>query len=445
MSSGQPWPDTQEMLDWIGTVTEQGIRRPGYPADSWTEDWAAGMFRSFGLETRLETVPVPRWQPGAATLYVHGRGGELRLDGFQLPYTAAAPRGHTAPLVRLEDLAGAEPGAIAVDEVELTKLDQSAVRTLATGAYDPEKAFDHLAQTLPFGPRLLEVAEPAIAAGAGGYVGALTGFPWETRDYYVPYDAVQRPVPGLWLSRGDARVMLDAMAAGPCTATLVTEGVTKRATSRNVIATLPGGNGATDHWVIIASHHDAPWASAVEDGTGIALVLAAARHWAQVPRAERPHNLLFLLTAGHMAHAAGTRAFIERHRDLLGSVVLQLHLEHAALRCEVKDGLLKPTADPEVRWWFTTQEPALEQLVLQSLQSERLRRSLVLPPDVFSPLPPTDGAFFHEEGVRLVHFLSAPPYLFDSADTLDKVDAEGLLPLSRAAARIVAGTAGWSP
>ncbi len=122
-----------------------------------------------------------------------------------------------------------------------------------------------------------------------------------------------------------------------------------------------------------------------------------------------------------------------------------MHRDHAALRCVPRDGGPEPTEDPEVRWWFTTQEAPLEQLVHASIAAERLRRSHVLKPDVFSPMPPTDGAFFHPEGVRLVHFLSAPMYLVDSSDTLDKVDAEGLLPLSRAAARIVRGTAGWVP
>jgi hypothetical protein len=36
-------------------------------------------------------------------------------------------------------------------------------------------------------------------------------------------------------------------------------------------------------------------------------------------------------------------------------------------------------------------------------------------------------------------------YLFDPADTLDKVDRESLVPLARAAARIIEGTAGLSP
>ncbi|MFD1539291.1 M28 family peptidase [Nonomuraea guangzhouensis] len=425
-------PSAVEMLGWIETVVSRGIRRPGYPADGWTERWLAERLTEFGLEVTLEPVEVPRWQPGT---------GVLRLDdGTEL---AGFPLPHTAPTdglrARIVPLADAGPGDIAVDELAFTELPQSYVSTLATSAYDPEGVFDTLVQTIPFGPRMMEVVEPALEAGAAGYIGALTGLPWETRDYYVPYDAIERPIPGLWLSGSDGRRLLDRL---PCTGELVAQSVTDTVTTHNVVATLPADSPYT---VIVASHHDGPWASAVEDASGIALVLAAARHWSQVPASARPHNLMFLFTSGHMAHAAGTRAFIERHRPLLADVVLQLHLEHAALRCDGVDGELVPTADPEVRWWFTSRMPRLEKLVAETLETEKLRRSFVLPPDAFSPMPPTDGAFFHPEGVPLVHFLSAPMYLFDSADTLDKIDVAGLEPLARAAVRIVAGTAGWSP
>jgi len=419
------------MVDWIETVVSRGVRRPGYPADVWTENWLAERLGELGLETALEPVEVPCWSPGTGVL----RAGGLELPGFPLPFTRPTS-GTRARLARLGDV---RPGDLAVAELTFTELPQSAVRDLATATYDPEGVFDELTQVIPFGPEMMEVVEPAMAAGASGFVGALTGVPWETRDYYVPYDAVQRPIPGLWLSGADSRRLLDLL---PCEGELVAESAVRPATTHNVVATLPG---AGPHWVIVASHHDGPWASAVEDATGIALVLAAAKYWSAVPEAERPHNLMFLLTSGHMAHAAGTRAFIERHRELLPGVVLELHLEHAALRCEVEDGRLVPTADPEPRWWFTSQVPALEKVVEDALAAEDLRRSFVLPPETFGPMPPTDGAFFHPEGVPLVHFLSAPMYLFDSADTLDKVDVASLEPLSRAAARIVAGTAGWTP
>jgi hypothetical protein len=43
-----------------------------------------------------------------------------------------------------------------------------------------------------------------------------------------------------------------------------------------------------------------------------------------------------------------------------------------------------------------------------------------------------------------VQFLTAPMYLFDSQDTLDKIHAESLVPLTRAVARMIAATRGAS-
>ncbi|SEM93616.1 M28 family metallopeptidase [Nonomuraea pusilla] len=431
-------PGAARMMEWIETVTSRGIRRPGYPADDWTAAWAAERFTEFGLHgVRLAPVELPAWRPVTASLTVRldaDPSRAVRVAASALPYTT--PKAIVSAPVSREVV----PGAIVVPEYTFAELPQSYLRDLATAVHDPEGVFDDLVQTLPFQLDHLDVIQGVMDGGAAAFAGALTGVPWETRDYYVPYDAVHRDLPAVWLSGRDSRRVLDLVDEGPCTGTLTVESETGPAVSHNVIGTLPG---RSDQWVIIGSHHDAPWASAVEDASGIALVLAAARYWAGVPERDRPHNLVFLLTAGHMAHAAGTRAFIEENRGLLGDVVLQLHLEHAARRCVAVDGELLPTGDPEPGWWFTTRKPELERLVAEAVVAEDLRRSFVLPPDVFSPMPPTDGAFFHPEGVPLVHFLSAPMYLFDSADTVDKVHEESLEPLTRAAVRIVEGTDGW--
>lgn len=433
------FPSARQMMGWIRTIVAQGVRRPGYPADAWTERWAHAELTALGLtDVRLEEVSVPYWEPGPATLsawQAGTNGSRLTLSGFPLPHTCPTT-GLLADLALLtDDTSAAAPGRIAVSELTLGVLAQRALRPLATAYHDPEGEFDTLSQTLPFGPLVTSVMQPALDAGAAGFVGLLTGVPWETSGYYVPYDAVPRPIPGLWLSGSDGRRLLDLLATGP-TRGLLSVAATRRPTvTHNVVGMLPG---RSSEWVIIASHHDGPWASAVEDASGVALVLAQAAYWSRQPHDARPHNLLFLLTSGHMAHAAGTRAFIDAHPDLLPRVVLEIHLEHAARRCEVADGLLVPTEDPEVRWWFTSRNPALQASVLGGIRAEDLRRSLVLPPDVFFPTPPTDGAFFHAAGVPLVHFLTAPMYLFDPGDTIDKVHEPSLVPLCRAVARIIA-------
>jgi hypothetical protein len=428
-------------MGWIRTVVDRGVRRPGSAANRWTQQWAAERFTEFGLrDVALEAVDLAAWYPRSACLRAcPAEGPAVEFSGFPLPYTAATG-GLEADLVRAGD--GDPRGRLVVDELSFLQVPQAWLREAATSVYDPEGAFDHLVQTLPFDLRLDTVADTAIECGAAGFLGALTGVPWQTSDYYVPYDARPRPVPGLWLSGADGHRLAALMAAGPVRGRLTVDADTRPARDHNVVGVLPGRG---PHWVVVASHHDGPWASAVEDATGIALVLAQAKFWSSVPARDRPHNLLFLLTAGHMAGAAGTRAFIDAHRDLLDGVVLQIHLEHAARVCVVDGGTLVPTDDPENRWWFTTEVPCLEASVAAAIEAEGLRRSLVLRPDTFSAMPPTDGAYFHAAGVPLVHFLSAPPYLFDSCDTVDKVDEAGLVPLGGAVARVIRDSGGWNP
>lgn len=439
-------PAEETIFADIAEVVAKGIRRPGSPADEWCEQWAAERFRALGLEdVRLEPVELPVWDFRAAALDVWPADASpaeaIRLPAFALPYTLPTGEGgfeaDLALYVNGEEGTDAD-GKIAVEHVQLTRLPQSIAKTLANAVYDPEDEFDDLVQVLPFG-RVTEIVEPVMAAGAAGYVGVLSGFPWDTHDYYVPYDAVHRPLPAVWISRSAGAILSELMSAADVRGRITVDAEQSAGRSHNVIGTLPG---ASDEYVVIASHHDAPWASAVEDGSGIALVLAQAAYWAQIPAEERPHNLIFLLTAGHMAHAAGTAGFIATHRELLDRTVLEVHLEHAANECRPDGDTLVPTGEPEVRWWFTTEEPLLTRAVSEALATEDLRRSLVFKPDVFFETPPTDGAFFHAAGVPLVNYLTAPMYLFDSCDTIDKVHRPSLVPVTRATIRIVASLAG---
>ncbi|WP_394836084.1 M28 family peptidase [Pendulispora rubella] len=425
-------PSADEMLDWIREIVSHGIRRPGYAADTWIETWALGRFREIGLEdARLEPVEVPCWQPEVAELTL---ADGTKFAGFALPHTT--PAVVSAKLAHFDS--GALEGRIAVREIAFAKYQQSLFRGLATSVYDPANEFDTLLQTVPFHSEQNHVMDSTVAAHAAGFVGLLTGVPWETSDYYVPYDAEVRPIPGIWLSGANGRQLLERMTQGSVEARLEVKAARYPMTSHNVVGTLPG---RSDEWVIIASHHDGPWASAVEDGSGTAMVLAQAMHWAAIPRAERPHNLLFLLCAGHMVNAAGTRAFIAAHPDLLAKTVLEVHLEHVARRCEPDGaGGLVATSEPEVRWWFTSRNPTLQAAVREAIAANELTRSFVFPPTALSAMPPTDGAYFYPAGVPLVHFLSAPMYLFDSRDTIDKVHGPSLVPLSRAVVQIIAST-----
>jgi hypothetical protein len=143
-----------------------------------------------------------------------------------------------------------------------------------------------------------------------------------------------------------------------------------------------------------------------------------------------------------MVAGAGARAFIEAHRAALTRTVLEVHLEHAAMEYVEEDGRLRQTGYPEARWWFTSRISRLQAAVQAAIEAEELVRSLVLPPTALGERPPTDGGDFHLAGVPMVNFLTAPFYLFDAQDTLDKIDRAHLAAITRAAIRIVGSTRG---
>ena len=80
----------------------------------------------------------------------------------------------------------------------------------------------------------------------------------------------------------------------------------------------------------------------------------------------------------------------------------------------------------------------------EAIEAEDLRRSYILPPTAFSEKPTTDAANFYPAGVPIVSYLVAPFYLFDAMDTLDKIHRPSLVPVTRAAIRIINSTAGVS-
>jgi hypothetical protein len=436
------FPSEARIYAWIEEVFAQGVRRPGYPADRWAEQRALEQFRACGLENvRAERVELPFWEPQRASLTVWRDGGEaIDLPCFALPHSARTDETEAALVAFGED--ADVRGQIALVDVRLSRMPYAGLAGRATWTLDPDGTFVDAAQVLPFGRGAQAVMEPAIAAGATGFVGTLTDYPSDSYTYYVPYDAIERPIPGVWVRGSDGARLRAMLSEGGVHARIVIEADRRNETCFNIVGELPG---ADDDIVIIGSHHDGPWASAVEDGSGIALVFAQAEYWSRVPQAERPHRLVFLLNAGHMAGGAGVHAFIAAHPSELERTVLELHLEHAANECVEDDhGALMPTGQPECRWWFTSRIPQLEAAVRETLEAEDLRRSMILPPDVFGPHPTTDGGPFHAAGVPLVNFLTAPFYLFDEQDTLDKIHRPSLAPVTRAAARLVEWTAGRS-
>jgi len=442
-------PTEAVIFGWIHEVFSHGVRRPGYPANRWAETWILEQFESIGLaDVRREPVDAVKWTPTTWSVEVTSASGTKALTGFPVPF--AKP---TGPIdLELAAFSKDEPaavkGKVALVDVPLITIPAAFLATAGSApddptgrVFDPVGTFDGGTHTVPFGTDFQAVMDPAIDAGAAAFFGTLTDYPGNSHEYFVPYDGIDRPIPGIWLSGTDGAWLRDELAAGPVHVHLQVATETEPITTYNIIGELPG---ADDEPVMIGSHHDGPWSSAVEDASGISMVLAQATYWAAQPRERRPHRMVFLLQGGHMSGGAGLVAYVGRHRDELDHVVLEMHLEHVSLEAEERDGKVVPTDRSTPRWFFTSRNPSLEAQVGDAIQAEELWRSLILAPDAFGAQPPTDGALYHSAGVPIVQHLAAPFYLFDKMDTLDKIDRRHLVPLTRTTIRILNSTKGIS-
>src|SRR6266540_2405482 len=85
-------PSQDRIFSWIEEIFTHGVRRPGYPADRWAEDWLQQQFRAFSLErVRAEPVAVAYWEPHEAALAVDAPGATLNIPRDRRRSTAPSP------------------------------------------------------------------------------------------------------------------------------------------------------------------------------------------------------------------------------------------------------------------------------------------------------------------------------------------------------------------
>jgi hypothetical protein len=118
-----------------------------------------------------------------------------------------------------------------------------------------------------------------------------------------------------------------ANAGKRVTATLAAKSETLDREISNVVATIPG---KTDRTVIIVAHADGWFGGADDNASGLAVMIALARHFAKHARLER--TLVFVASAGHHSGGAdGVRAFRAVHdNDYVAKADLILNIEHVA-------------------------------------------------------------------------------------------------------------------
>ena len=275
-------------------------------------DWCEEHFQAIGLDdVRQEPVPVPHWQSEHATLtaWPEGRPDEV----ITLPRPGPPPH-----------RAGRRPGGAGRAlqrgrrrhrghrrrDGGAERAPQSLLRAWPRPSTTPTTTSPTSCRSSRSGPASRRWPSRRWPAGAVGWVGVLDA-PWDTCDYYVPYDGIARAISGLWLSRSSGAELDRLLDAGPVTGRLAVDARREEVAAHNVDRHPPGR--------LRRVGRSSPPTTTLPGRPRSRTAAASPWCWPRsptgptVPAEERPHNLLFLLTTGHMVHGAGTRGFIDAH------------------------------------------------------------------------------------------------------------------------------------
>jgi hypothetical protein len=439
--------DAGEMFGWVERMAGMGPRRPGSPAGCQNEDFLVEQLRTGGVEAvRKEPIPITYWEAHNGVLELDEGDGFRPMNAHWIPYCSFTPeKGIEAPLVYADPKrliqGGDWQGKVVVTDIAFPPLDLSLLLKVSLGSYDPDGTLPEVKHPATWVRLNWHLYRKASERGAVGFIGILNDQPGGSCRMFAPYgfkekDIMNKPLPGFWVSRDDGPRLRDLAQKGVGRVRMTLTGVRRPGITNNVVGEIPGG---TDEVVVLSSHHDSPFDSAVEDASGCSVVLALAKHFAgRQPELNR--RLVVLFSAGHFYGSIGTRSFIKNHReDIVGKTALEISVEHIAREAvEGENEQLVPSGRPEAAGIFVPLNGAMVDAVLESVEAHGVDRVLLLPPE--GPLgeyPPTDGGDWYEAGVPVINYISNPVYLLNAEDSLEWVARDRLAKVAGAFADII--------
>jgi len=215
-------------------------------------------------------------------------------------------------------------------------------------------------------------------------------------------------------------------------------------TAENAVAVIPG---RSEEVIILDAHADAWFDGAGDNGDGLSVLIALARHFAK-PENRPARTLVLIASAGH--HSAGLngpRGFMTLNPELAKRAILAVNIEHVAQRnfapgrSVAPDGYRDFVADSgeaPITAGVTNESPYLDTLFQQGVA--RYGTNFV---SAKSPMASGESGGFAPVNGAVVTIMQAPPLYHTSGETLDIISTPGLERMARFLAYFVkqAGTA----
>jgi hypothetical protein len=375
-----------------------GGRLTGSPAYNKAAEWAAGQFRSYGIQNvKLEPFTMQNvWQRVSAS-------GEIvaptprKLHVESLGWSPSTPQG------------GVQGQVLMVDDV-----DDATMKTAAADAkgkivfYNMEKIFAH-GWTKKF-KALIASITTFHDAGALAIV-----FPDRERNNVLNaegpvWGSQLSKLPGAQVGMEDWELIERHAEKGAVTVHLDLQNQTSGPVQVNNVVAEIRGSEKPEEWILIGAHLDS-WdfgTGAQDNGTGSAMVLEAARAIAALGKAPR-RSIRFALWGGEEEGILGSYAYTQAHLADLANCVAVLNTDNGSGHPKGWKVEGRPDMEAAVK-------PISESL-LKGLSGDGLSQEVTYD---------TDHGPFMLQGIPVLDlWVDMKPYFevhHKSSDTFDKVD-----------------------
>jgi hypothetical protein len=176
-----------------------------------------------------------------------------------------------------------------------------------------------------------------------------------------------------------------------------------------------------DEIVIVNAHADGWFDAAGDNGDGLAVLIALARHFAQ-PEHQPERTLLFVASGGH--HGAGMNGpanLVSMNQALGAKAVLVLNLEHIAQLHFRNDPFRVDANEQPMGFGISNEAPAIAAIARRGVQ----RYGFALRPN-FSSSTAGDLGGYASLNVPRVQAIHSGPMYHTSGDALDTISTPGL-------------------
>lgn len=205
----------------------------------------------------------------------------------------------------------------------------------------------------------------------------------------------------------------------------------------NGVAVIPGTSRET---IVLNAHVDGWFEGAGDNGDGVAVLIALARHFAKLGKPQR--TLAFVASAGHHTPGInGPRSFLAANPELAKNAVMLINIEHVAqrnfslARTTAADGYRESVADSgeaPIAVGVTNNAPYLQELI--DAAPAKFGVNFISERSTFQSGETSGWASL---SVAKVSVMQAPPLYHTTGEVLDVISAPGLERIARFLASFV--------